>query len=76
MNIDNKPKVTIGLCPGCGSEPTEDWINGFHGWECGSFARPLPSLNQFEQSKVCAVSHWKLRAEKAEAELFAGKGAA
>lgn len=68
----------IGLCPKCGAVPAEDWIKGSHGWVCGTFFRhhrfsENPTTyrqgDQLTQSIPCAVMHWRVRAEKAEAKL-------
>jgi len=67
----------IGLCPKCGSVPSEEWVNGERGWICGSYfiqrracvrAVYLPE-DPLTQSIPCAVMHWRVRAEKAEAKL-------
>ena len=68
----------IGLCPKCGSVPSEDWVVGSHGWICRSYFRDQrfgekPKTyregDQLTQSIPCAVMHWRVRAEKAESKL-------
>lgn len=60
----------LGLCPGCGAVESDGWVDGWHGWICGSknlahHGHPL----RFDQSMGCAVSHWRIRAERAESRL-------
>lgn len=61
---DHLPK----LCPGCGSPYSEDWVEDWPGWTCGSYQAGHAS---FHQVTACAILHWKTRALKAEAALDA-----
>lgn len=56
-------------CPACGKPKAEGWVEGYHGWDCGSYLRSHWKLGDplnFKQSIECAVDYWKQRAMRAE----------
>lgn len=60
----------MGLCPGCGVIQAPGFVGGWYGWICGSQSRSHSGeLIKFHQSNACASMHWRVRAEKVEAEL-------
>jgi hypothetical protein len=75
----NKPDISaLRVCPNCGSMPSPDWIRGSYGWVCGSYfhagataEKPVDYAGEdITQSITCAVTPYRQRAEKAEAELL------
>lgn len=62
--------LEMGPCPGCGVEQDPNWVRGWRGWKCGSFSCARDGLPiDFKQSLPCATTHWRSRAEIAEAKL-------